>query len=421
MLNKTLFVPAVLAGMLITPVWAKQTSSQINLDQNAPADIRTLVSDILPTHPRLLAARDELHTAVTRLQAADRPLYNPELEIDTENTDINTSTLQLSQTIDSGGQRNARTRVATAELESARAAYELAELKLLKDLLITLANEQSGRKIAELAKEGLGLMREFADIAQQRYQAGDLTLVERDLAQLAYNEALMTHAQALSDAAAARENLIALYQRPPLSTPNLPELLPSPELPANVDAFLNDLPVMRKSEHKLIATSENVDLRQSERSWEPTIAVRGGREDEESLVGVTLSLPLKIRNNQKAEVQTARQELARSEQALRQQKRDTKARLLSSTERYRLLQTAFNEWLKTGRGHVTRQLKLIKRLWRSGDMSTTEYLVQLKQALETQASGIELRNKMWRSSFEWMNDTASIDNWLQLSNTGSQK
>mgnify|MGYP001821295570 FL=1 len=79
MLNKTLFVPAVLAGMLITPVWAKQTSSQINLDQYAPTDIRTLVSGILPTHPRLLAARDELHAAVTRLQAADRPLYNPEL------------------------------------------------------------------------------------------------------------------------------------------------------------------------------------------------------------------------------------------------------------------------------------------------------------------------------------------------------
>ena len=111
--------------------------------------------------------------------------------------------------------------------------------------------------------------------------------------------------------------------------------------------------------------------------------------------------------------------MARSEQALRQQKRDIKARLLSSTERFRLLQTAFNEWLKTGRGHVTRQLKLIKRLWSSGDMSTTEYLVQLKQALETQASGIELRNKMWRSSFDWMNDTASIDDWLKMTNTGN--
>ena len=421
MFTKTLFASAVLAGLLSTTVWAKQASSQVQLDQFAPSDLATLVSDVLPTHPRLLAARNALHAAVTRLQAAEQPLYNPELEIDTENSDINTSVLQLSQTIDSGGQRKARTQIASAELEAARATFELAELSLLKDLLVALANEQSGRKIAMLATEGLELMKEFAEIAQLRFKAGDLTQVETDLAQLAYNEALMTHAQALSEASTARENLIALYQLSPSYTPALPETLPSPVLPTNVDSFLNDLPVMRKLKQELIATGGNVELRQSERSWEPTVAIRGGREDQEPLVGLTLSLPLKIRNNQKAQVETARQELAQGEQTLRQQQRNIKAQVLSSTERYRLLQTAFNEWLKTGRSHVNRQLKLTKRLWRSGDMSTTDYLVQLKQALETYASGIELRNRMWLSSFEWMNDTASIDDWLKLTNTGLNK
>ena len=178
---------------------------------------------------------------------------------------------------------------------------------------------------------------------------------------------------------------------------------------------------MRKARFEVEALRENIALREGERSWEPTLAVRGGREDEESLIGLTLSLPLKIRNNQKAQVQTARQELARSEQLLRQARRDQRAQLLSITERYRLLQSAFTEWQKSGRSHVNRQLKLIKRLWRSGDMSTTEYLVQLKQALETQASGIALRNRMWRSGFEWMNVTASIDDWLNLTYTGINK
>lgn len=421
MLKKTHVVPVVLAGLLTTPLWANQTSSQIQLNRYAPADLTALMSDILPTHPRLLSARSALHAAVTRLQSAERPLYNPELEIDTENTDINTSVLQLSQTIDSGGQRKARTRIADAELEAARASFELAEQSLLNDLLKALADQQSGKEIAQLATEGLELMREFADIAQRRYKAGDLTQVETDLAQLAYNEALMTHAQAMSAAATARERLIALYQMTPSATPALPETLPYPELPASLDIFINNLPVMRKAEHQLSAARENISLRQGERSWEPTIAIRGGREDEESLVGLTLSLPLKIRNNRKAQVETARQEFSQAEQLLRQELRNIKAQVLSSTERYRLLLTAFNAWQKNGRSHVLRQLKLIKRLWQSGDMSTTDYLVQLKQALETQASGIELRNTLWRSSFEWMNDTASIDNWLQLTNTGSRK
>ena len=421
MIKKTLLVSALCAGLLTLPVWANQAGSAIKLDQLASTDLTSLISDVLPGHPRLLAARDALHAAVTRLQASERPLYNPELEFDTENTDINTTVLQLSQTIDSGGQRKAKTRIAEAELNAGRTQFELAELLLLNDLLAALADDQSGRELAVLATEGLELMREFADIADRRYQAGDLTRVEADLAQLAYNEALMSNAQALSEAAAAREQLIALYQMPSTSITGLPETLPTPVLPENLDTFIDELPSMRKARFEVEALRENIALREGERSWEPTLAVRGGREDEESLIGLTLSLPLKIRNNQKAQVQTARQELARSEQLLRQARRDQRAQLLSITERYRLLQSAFTEWQKSGRSHVNRQLKLIKRLWRSGDMSTTEYLVQLKQALETQASGIALRNRMWRSGFEWMNVTASIDDWLNLTNTGINK
>ncbi|HEC27053.1 MAG TPA: TolC family protein [Gammaproteobacteria bacterium] len=421
MTNKTLLVSALCAGLLAIPVWANQTKLAVPLDNYAPADLTTLISGALPDHPRLLAARDALQAAVSRLQAAGRPLYNPELEFDTENTDINTTVLQYSQKIDSGGQRKARTGVAEAELKAARAEFELAELSLLHDLLTALSDQQSGKEIAALAVEGLALMREFADIAKRRYQAGDLSQVETNLAQLAYNEALMAHAQALTAYTVAQEKVIALFPTLPAKTRVLPESLPSPVLPADIEAFVIELPTIRKSASSIDALSERVALRKSERSWEPTLALRGGREDEESLVGLTLSLPLKIRNNQKAEVQTARQELAQAEQKLRQTKRDLKAQVLSSTQRYRLLRSAFDAWRESGRGHIDSQLALTKRLWRSGDMSTTDYLVQLKQALDTQASGIELRNQMWRSSFEWMEDTASIDDWLKITNTGIDK
>jgi len=421
MTNKTILLSALCAGLLAIPVWANQTKPVVSLDNHAPADLTTLISDVLPDHPRLLAARDALQAAAARLQAAEQPLYNPVLEFDTENTDINTTILQYSQKIDSGGQRKARTGVAEAELKIARAEFELAELSLLHDLLTALSDQQSGKEIASLADEGLELMREFADIARRRYQAGDLSQVETNLAQLAYNEALMAHAQALTAYTVARERVIALFPTPPVKTSVLPESLPSPVLPADMQAFVIELPAIRKSVSSVDALKENVALRESERSWEPTLAVRGGRENKESLIGLTLSLPLKIRNNQKAEVLTARQELAQAEQTLRQTERDLKAQVLSSTQRYRLLRSAFGAWRKSGREHIDSQLVLTKRLWRSGDMSTTDYLVQLKQALDTQASGIELRNQMWRSSFEWMKDTASIDEWLNITNTGIDK
>ncbi len=421
MINKTLLVSALCAGLLTMPVWANQTKLAVSLDNHAPADLATLISNALPGHPRLLAARNALQAAATRLRAAERPLYNPELVFDTENTDINTTVLQYSQKIDSGGQRKARTGVAEAGLKAARAKFELARLSLLHDLLTALSDQQSGKEIAALAVEGLALMREFANIARRRYRAGDLSQVETNLAQLAYNEALMAHAQALTTYTASQERVIALFPTPPGKTGVLPESLPSPVLPADVEAFIIELPTIRKSASSVDALSARVALRKSERSWEPTLAVRGGREDEESLVGLTLSLPLKIRNDRKAEVQTARQELAQAEQTLRQTVRDLKAQVLSSTQRYRLLRSAFNTWRESGREYIDSQLALTKRLWGSGDMSTTDYLVQLKQALDTQASGIELRKQMWRSSFEWMKDTASIDDWLKITNTGTDK
>lgn len=56
--------------------------------------------------------------------AAARPLYNPELEIGGENTDVNTRTLGISQTIDWGGKRAARTAVATADYLAVQADYQ---------------------------------------------------------------------------------------------------------------------------------------------------------------------------------------------------------------------------------------------------------------------------------------------------------
>jgi len=65
-----------------------------------------------------------------------------------------------------------------------------------------------------------------------------------------------------------------------------------------------------------------------------------------------------------------------------------------------------------------RELELIKRLWRAGDMSTAEYLVQLKQAIDTQAAGIELRGRSWKSGFNWLYETAQITAWLDINIMG---
>ena len=396
---------------LITGPATARAADGADISGQAPPALQRLVATVLPDHPRLQASKAELARAEAGLRGADKAVYNPELEIDAERTDVDTRYLQLSQAIDMGDQRGARTSVADAELRRARARYIQERQALMRDLLQAIAEDTTNRALARLATRRLELMREFADLAERRHRAGDLDQVELELARLAYSEALMNNAAAQAEAAAARQRLQALFGSVPAEAP-LPENLPAPQLPTPVDDFVRRLPVMQAIEADVAAARQTVELRRAERSWDPTIAVRGGAEDDNRLIGATLTVPLKVRNPLRAEVEAAQQALIAAEQQAQQAFRDQKALLLAVTARYRLVQVAWSEWQRTGRSSIKRQLALIKRLWQAGDMSTTDYLVQLKQALETEAAGLELRGRVWNSSFEWLYTTARLADWL---------
>jgi len=54
----------------------------------------------------------------------------------------------------------------------------------------------------------------------------------------------------------------------------------------------------------------------------------------------------------------------------------------------------------------------LQRLWEAGELSTTDYLVQLRQTLDTKESALELRRSMWQAWFEWMSASGQIETWL---------
>ncbi len=399
-----------LAGALLWPL--QVTAGPLAITPTAPPELRQRILAIIAEHPRLRAARAELEQARAKLRGAGQAVYNPELALDAERAGADTRTLQLSQTLDLGDQRGARTAVARAELRRATARHTRQWLRLARDLLETLAEDTTRQALARLADQRLKLMQDFTDIAERRYRAGDLGQVELELARLAYSEALMTQATALAEAAATRERLRALFLGRLDRLPALPESLPTPSLPESLPDFVRRLPEMVAIEAEVAAAREAVNLRRAERSWDPTLAVRGGREDRENLIGATLTLPLKVRNPLRAEVEAAHQARIAAEQRAQQAFRDLQARLRSVTARYRLLRTAWSDWQRAGQRSVTRQLQLIRRLWQAGDMSTAEYLMQLKQALETRAAGLELRGRLWQSGFAWLDETATLDDWL---------
>ncbi|WP_419631261.1 hypothetical protein [Thiolapillus sp.] len=95
---------------------------------------------------------------------------------------------------------------------------------------------------------------------------------------------------------------------------------------------------------------------------------------------------------------------------------EMRAQLKSAGQRYTLVSDAWKQWLSQGRSSLQKRIRLLETLWRAGEISTTDYLLQVQQALDTQIAGIELHGDFWNAWLAWMNHSASLDNWLNTEN-----
>ncbi len=380
----------------------------------APLAVSDFVKNSLNQQPRLLAAQADIAASSANLQAAKQAIYNPELELAYENSSANTKTIGISQTLDWGDQQGSRTDLAVAELSVIKTNYTIAVQNFATSLLTGLAQNQTAKQLEQLSSEALNLMQQFKRIAEQRHQAGDLNQVDLNLAQLAYSQALMEHASSLSRVTEVHEQLRSIVGMLPEQLPVLPEQLSEPVLQDNLDSFLLELPAIRSKMAEVQSNRQQIALRKSQQAWNPTIGVTAGTEGSDNLIGLNLSIPLNIRNNFSAEVDVAYQQLIASEQRAQQDYRNIRANIAATTVRYQNLLSAWDSWRQNSRDSVSQQLILINQLWQAGDISASDYLLQVKQALEIQATGFELRNELWQTAFEWMRLTASVDKWLNI-------
>jgi cobalt-zinc-cadmium efflux system outer membrane protein len=403
-----LFTPAALLGcILILPFGAVNAADQPTLT--------ALVRTVLDDNPRVLAARSALDAATARETAADQPLYNPDLDIDYEDTGDVTKTLGLSQTIDWADKREARTRVAALERE--RVVAELAGVRqaLATELLDALADYHTASELTALAEQRRTLMQRFLALSEQRRQAGDLGQVELDLARLAATEANLQRVRLVGLQAQAEQALMAVADAGSEGWPVLPEIPSASRLDTkNIDDLLEQLPALRVIRTQFATARADVELSRRERRADPTIGVRGGRDASDNLIGLTLSIPLFVRNNFSAEVEAASADAIQIEQSAQDSYRHSRARLVSAAQRFELSRQAWDDWLQTGQTSLESQTQLLERLWQAGELSTSDYLVQLKQTLDTRTAAAELRGSLWQAWFEWLAASGKTESWLGL-------
>ena len=153
-------------------------------------------------------------------------------------------------------------------------------------------------------------------------------------------------------------------------------------------------------------------LRVREQKPDPTIGLRAGGEDSDKVIGFTLSIPLNVRNNYRAEVDEARANIRRTESNLENSKHLTKTRLQSAAQTYQLTYAGWKSWQKIAGSSLQQQSNLLLRLWRLGELSTSDYLVQLNQIKEAELNNVELKGSIWKAWFNWLATSNQFKQWL---------
>jgi len=405
---------ALLCG-LITPVSAVLADAQkTSLPQLSSHNaLQQLAQNILLEHPALQAAKADYNAALAQQRAADQPLYNPELEIDIEKTAINTSSFGINQSIDWSDKRGAQASAGQALAMAAQAQFRQQQINVLSDLLNQLSQQVNTSAQAKLAQQRTELLNNFYQLAKQRYDAGDVGRSDVDLARMALSEAQMQTAEALSDANAARANLLSFSAQPAKGWPALPAL-PTPWQAANNAQLLTTLPFVKQAFWQFKSSQAELELSRRQSHADPSIGLRGGKEDSDSLFGISFSIPLNVRNNFKAQIQASAARAISAEQHWIQIRRLAKAKLQSASQRYRLTFAALQDWQSAGLASLQGQTQLLKKLWQSGELSTTEYLVQLQQTLNTRSAAITLQQSAWDAWTDWLKASAQLHHWLAL-------
>ena len=418
---KYFIVPVLLSSYLL-PVnaWSDSGNTQAKNNRQYADSISllsSLVNDVLNNNPGIKSVQAEQDAVTAKAAAADQPLYNPKLVLDVENTEIQTSSLGINQTIDWSGKRDARSQTARFRQEGFAAKVKMARQALAAEVLQALANYHTHRDMDRLTKQRIELLRGFLSLAKKRRQSGDLSQAELTLAQLAFAEASMQRTRAATQLMKTQQRLIALVGGDNHVWPDFPDILPKLNLAdKKLDEILPRLPVLQERQSRISAARANIHLRNREQRPDPTIGLRGGRENSDSLIGISFSVPLFVRNNFRAEVDVANAELIQTERETQNIARKARAKLLFSAHRYQLVRQTWQDWQQAGQTSLSEQVKLIQQIWQAGEISTTEYFMQLNQTLDTRRSAIELRNDLWHSWVDWLLASGRVNTWLGLDN-----
>ncbi len=372
------------ACVLILPLLAHAQTSDWNV---------WLASQI-KQHPDVLAAREQWLGSNASADAVAQPLHNPELSTELErNGEEDNYQVGIQQTIDWWDKRSARQQQAGFMRVAAEAMYRRQVLDKTAEVLSVLVEWRSASRAATIAQAQKEQLDTLLTLAEKRQKAGDLGSIDAELTFLSLSQRL---AQVAEVEATLQKAEIRARELLPQWTPargGIPENFWPTQPGSATDQELLQHPAVASAQARWQSLKEEAEVTRRTARAEPTVGLNAGRDGGENLVGLSLSIPLNVRNNFSAETRAAEQAALEAEAHFQAVYRKQRFDLQTAQAVWQRYEQQYRRWQKLVQGRVENSADLLERQWRSGDLSTTDYLLALNQRAESLLAGIELEKQ----------------------------
>lgn len=361
-------------------------------------------------HPEVVSEREKMNAQLSTTEARDQPLYNPELEAEVEREgDDNNSRIGVNQTLDWWDKRGARQNQGNHARQAAQTGYQQVLQQKIMEALLAINDWQSAQQRVTFAREQESQLDALLALVEQRQKTGDLGQIDAELALLTLAQLLNDSADAEAQLAKAGATLKALFPERSTATITIPEAFWQQQRRGVDPAQQVDRhPRVTQALAEWNAAKAQADVAARDAKSDPTVGINGGKSGEDNVVALTLSIPLALRNDYRAEVRAASQEALAAEAHYYQARRQQVALLEGSEAALKAYAGRHERWRTVMQTRVGNSAALLEKQWRTGDLSTPDYLLALKERGESLQAGIELESEWHQAVLEWLLESGQL-------------
>lgn len=399
----------VLAGLLSLAL--PQTAQAINPDLTSWN--RWFYQQILQ-HPEVVAEREKMNAQLSTAEARDQPLYNPEIEAELEREgDDDNRRIGVTQTVDWWDKRGAQQDQGNYARQAAKTAYQQVLQQKIMDALLAISDWQSAQQQLAFAREQENQLDALLALVEQRQKTGDIGQIDAELALLTLSQLLRDSADAEAQLAKAEATLKELFPEKPPASLSIPDAFWQQQMEVDPARLVDQHPRVVQALAEWNAAKAQQIVATREAKSDPTLGINGGKSGEDNVVALTFSIPLALRNTYRAEVRAASQEALAAEAHYYKVRRQQVALLEGSKGAMAAYSGRHGRWHGLMQTRVSESAALLDKQWRTGDLSTPEYLLALKERRESLQAGIGLEVKWHQAVIEWLLESGQLIDAVQ--------